>query len=712
MENSVISVEDGLSADNRRTAALSALFAPQSVAIIGASNDAAKMSGRPLANFRRFGFPGEIYPVNPRYAEVQGYRAYPSIGDIGAPIDLTLIMTPAAATIDAVRDGLAAGSRSFIIYAAGYAEFNEAGARLQSELGELMTACSARLLGPNCTGMINCHANVCATFSTVVDQMAMTRGGISFVGQSGAMAAYWLEKTLQAGLGFAKWISTGNEADVSLADAILHLATDETTQCICAYIEGARDGFALRNAFEVALAAGKPVLVLRSGKSVEGALAAASHTGAMAGEDAVWRSLFRQTGVIECSSLNAMVNVTKLLRHRPAHSARRPLIMSVSGGAGALTADAASQAGLHIAPLPLRLRESVQGILPDLGNLANPLDLTATVASNYSLFTRTAAAVVDDDSFDSFIIFLGLMHNAKDEIPRAISEVLGRSGKPVVLIWMSASEGVKAELRRHEVVAYDDIPDAIDAVAAWNGWYDARPLAGSPSRLPASLRATGGRILSEHAGQRLLGPLTNLRWPEAVLVADARALSDADLPAGPWAVKLQSGQMPHKTEHGGVVVNIRERDTLAARVDLMVTLGKRLRIVIDGVLVQQMVPHDHELLVGIRTDPIFGPLLVVGRGGTEAEYEKDLTLRLLPLSLADIEEMLRGLRYADRLAGVRGKAGIDFARLAAAIAALCSRYEADPSILEIEINPLAVSASGEIVPLDLLITVADKADAL
>lgn len=695
---------------NRGQDALSALFAPCSVAIFGASSDPGKMSGRSLANLKRFGFGGAVYPINPHHAEVQGYRAYKSLKDIGQPVDLTLIMTPAAGTIDAVCDGLAAGSRSFIVYAAGYAEHNEAGAALERTLRDLLAPSDARLLGPNCTGMINCQAGVCATFSTVVDQMAMTPGGISFVGQSGAMAAYWLEKTLRAGLGFAKWISTGNEVDISLADAIQYLVNDDATECICAYIEGTSDGSGLRNALQAARAAGKPVLMLRSGRSAAGASAAASHTGAMAGEDAVWRALFRQEGVIECASLSAMVNLTRLLHQRPTMPVRRPLILSISGGAGALAADAASEAGLEIVPLPEELKGSVEAILPDLGQLSNPLDLTANLAADPGLFARTGEAVSNAACYDSFIVFLGLMHNARDVIAQALKQSLIRSGKPVFLIWMGASDGVKATLRSHDILAFDDIPDAIEAIAAWNAWCEARDRSFHASDRPTLPRPAQGYLLSEYAGQRLLGEVGALRWPEAVLVEGAEGICDVAIPPAPWVVKLQSGHMPHKTEHGGVALDIGDDEALRATVAEMRALAERMRIPADGVLVQEMVPHDHQLMVGIRSDPIFGPLLMVGRGGVEAEFEKDVALRLFPLSQRDIEEMLRELRYGSRLAGVRGKAGIDFAALAAAIEALCRRYSKDNSIVEMEINPLAVSISGDIAALDLLVTVADRGE--
>lgn len=687
---------------------LAALLAPRAIAIVGASADPSKMSGRPLANLRRFGFPGKIYPVNARHSEVQGMKAYASVADIGEPVDLTMVMTPAADSVDALRRGIEAGSKSFIFYSAGFAEYNEAGARLQHELAEIAKATRVRLLGPNCTGMINCHEQVCATFSTVVDQMAMSPGNLSFVGQSGAMAAYWLEKTLRAGLGFAKWISTGNEVDVSLADAIIDLAGDDVTKCICVYIEGTRDGPALRHAFEVALAAGKPVLVLRSGRTDEGKAAVASHTGAIAGESAVWRALFRQTGVIECGSLSEMVDVTKLFSRPPSGPVHRPLILSISGGAGAMATDAAVDAGLDVPPLPETLGDTLREILPGLGKLANPLDLTANATADYSLFRRTADAVVDDDSFDGFVFVLGLMDQGKDALPKIIADVMQRCRKPVIVVWMAASKAVNSALECHKIVAYEDIPEAFRSVAAWNRWHHARKQASGRPEPKRFARPMKGRALTEHAGQRVLGQIQSMRWPEATLVPDDTGLLDAPLPVkGPWVVKLQSGQMPHKTEFGGVAVDIRSKEALTDTVRRMAFLGARLGVVSDGILVQEMVPHVHELLVGLRTDPTFGPLLVIGRGGTEAEFERDMAIRLLPLAAADIKEMLGELRYADRLAGVRGRKSVDLDKLAQSIAALARRFEADKTIVEIEINPLALTSSGEIVPLDLLVTVAE-----
>jgi acyl-CoA synthetase (NDP forming) len=694
-----------------KTDRIRALLQPRSIAIIGASSDSSKQSGRPLANLLQYGYEGPIYPVNPRHQQVMGLKAYPSLTDIGQPIDLTIVMTPASEVVDAVAQGIQAGSRAFAIYASGFAELDAQGRHRQEALLALARKHDVAILGPNCNGVINTHARMCATMAGI-NMPELRTGPVAFVGQSGAMAAYWLQILVQDNFGFSTWLPTGNEADLGIDDFVTYLVGDAATRAICIYIEGVRDGPALRRALESAQRANKPVLALRAGRTALGAAAALSHTGAMAAQDQVWSALFEQTGVLAFDSLREMIDAAKLISSEPLPSAGRALVLSVSGGGAALISDAAEPKGIELPPISEQTLPALTAALPSFGKVGNPLDLTGSCVINTAIFVDAAKAVCHDPAFDSFVLYFGLISQGYQSIIDAIIEHLLPTGKPVLVIWVAAQPQVIAALRKARLAFYEDIPQAIGALAAWNTISARQPVQGNGLAPGRPRLSCAGSFLSEVRGCDALGQVQGLTWPIGRLITHASQLDEALRGLKfPLVAKIQSAQLPHKTEHGGIVLSLGDAISTRAAVDDLFKRAIELDLALDGILVQEMVQHEHELIVGIRQDPVFGALLLLGRGGVESQDQPDTCLRLLPVTAHEIEAALITLRMTTRLKGWRGRPAVDLKLLADCIFELTQRVAARPELLEVEFNPLAVTAPDRFVALDALVTRADPGAA-
>lgn len=685
---------------------LDVLFNPASIAVVGASSNEMKLGGRPIAYMKKMGYRGTIYPVNPKSRDVQGLPAYPSLSSIGQPIDLAIVATPAAMVEDAIREGITAGVRAFVVFSSGFAELSADGGAIQSRLRALCDAAGVLLLGPNCLGAINVRNRVIASFTTAMEDHDLIEGGFAFVSQSGALGAYWLDMMFQRGIGVSSWVATGNEAGVTVADAIYHLARDPDTRVIGCYIEDIKDGPAFREAARTAIAAGKPILLIKAGRSETGAAAAASHTGALAGEDARYQALFDQIGILRVNSLLEMGDVARLVLMQPTPTGRNVGVISVSGGAGVLLADELEDAGFTVPPFDPETCERVDAALPDYVSANNPLDVTGGVAGDSSIFGRVLDALGAAPHHDSFVLFIGLMGSISGDLSQSLVRAFAKAGKQVVVVWIGARPDVVAELERNGLPVYPDIPQAVAAMtqarALAEGQGHADALAGIewPTPLPGP-KACDAR--SEVHAQDFIRAHCHLRFPAQKLVQspeDARAALDT-LKA-PLAVKLQSADMLHKSEHGGVRLGLTSADEIADAVREMMDIAKAGSLRLDGILLQEMTPVAQELIVGFRRDPVFGPLLLIGRGGVEVELRPDRAMAYLPMPAQAISAMIHNLDSAPLFTGYRGGPTGDIATLAQELSRLGDAFAADESIEEIEINPLALSRDGSFVALDAL----------
>lgn len=687
---------------------MSRLLQARSVAVVGASSDPSKITGRPLAYMLARGYQGELYPVNPRRTEVQGLRCYPSLAAIGKPVDLAIVGTAASQVEDVVREGIAAGVKAFVVFSSGFAETGAEGQRLQERLRALAHAHEVAILGPNCLGVANAATGLIASFTTALEASALRPGHFAFVSQSGALGAYWLDIVLRSGLGFSHWVTTGNECDVDAAQAIDFLVDDPQTRVIGLYLEDIRDSASFRRALQRAAAAGKPIMAIKSGRSQAGAQAAASHTGALAGDDSLYDACLAQHGALRVDSLSSMMDVARLFLFDSVPQGRRLAVMSVSGGAGVLIADEADALGLDIPAFTDQTRATLTPVLPAFTQPHNPLDLTGNVVQNTASIAQALAAVAADPGVDAIVLFVGLMHSIAQAFTDALHGVQQSLRKPIVVVWMGALPESIASLEAARLPVFADIPQAMRALAA--------ALHAAELRAQAQHTAAQGRIaspavagvpshLTEWDGKQLLASQQSVAAPPGRLIRADDPMPKLD-GSTPMVAKLQSAQLLHKSDAGAVKLRLTSDAALAQAVTDLRALGRRLQIDVQGVLVEPMVAMDHEVLLGLRRDPRFGPVLTLARGGVEVELDADAVTRLLPLDAAQVERMLRSLRSARLWDGFRGRPPLDVPALATRIAGLCDWFLSQPRLAEVEINPLAVRGD-QAWALDALITQLD-----
>ncbi|MVW70987.1 acetate--CoA ligase family protein [Bordetella sp. 15P40C-2] len=704
---------------------LASILNAQSVAVVGASADASKISGRPLAYMLRSGYRGKLYPVNPSRSEVQGLTCYPSLAAIGQPVDLAIIGTASAHVEGIVREGIAAGVKAFVVFSSGFAELGTEGRAMQERLSALAREHGVAVVGPNCLGVINGHTGLIASFTTALETTPLRSGRFSFVSQSGALGAYWLDIVLRSGIGAGQWITTGNEGDVDAAEAVDYLVTDPNTEVIGVYIEDMRRPEAFRQALQRAARAGKPVIAIKSGRSQAGAAAAASHTGALAGDDALYDACLNQYGALRVDSLTEMMDAARIFLHRATPLGRRLAVMSVSGGAGVLIADACESLGLSLPSLEAPTVQALTPVLPAFVHPANPLDITGNVLQDTAVIGGAFRALAADPGIDGIVLFIGMMHSIADVFVRELSDARRDIRCPIIVVWVGALDESIQALESHGIPVFLDIPQAMRAIAQSLQAREAQRAASALPAIPAPVARRGaGEAISEWEGKQWLGQCEAIALPRGRLWVDGefRTADVPPLPVGadaassvrtagaessmelpyPLVAKLQSRQLLHKSDAGGVILPIRDAAALQTALQRLGDTGRNLGVPVQGVLVEEMVPFDHELLVGLRVDDRFGPVLTLARGGVEAELWPDVVTRLMPLSATDIEKMLRGLRIARLLDGYRGKPPADIPAIARRIAQLCDWFVQQP-IKELEINPLAVKGS-DVWALDALVT--------
>lgn len=700
------------------TASLTTLFAPRSIAVVGASSSPTKVGGLPLDYQRRFGFDGALYAINPKATEVQGLQAHPSLVAVGAPIDLAICAVPAALALAAVDDAIAASVRSMVMFTSGFAEVGEQGAQLQRLIGARARAAGLRLIGPNCLGFMNIARNIYATFTPAPLSGRVAPGRIGLVSQSGAFGAYAYLMARERGVGLSTWVTTGNEADLQAADCVAWLADDEQTDVIMAYLEACRDGPRLRAALALAQARGKPVVMVKVGRSALGAQAAASHTAALAGDDAVYDALFKAYGVLRAHSLREWFDLASSAAVAPRPHGHSVGVLTVSGGVAAMMADEAAQGGLELTPLSDTAQATLRSWVP-FSAARNPVDITGQVTNDATLLERAARLMLQDQPYASWLGFFGGAGLWDDYWPVLLSLIKGlRAEYPELLLAVSTllAPARRAELEAQHCLVFNDPTDAIRTIAALArlrrpGLPPTRALAAASLTLPPG-------ALSEPASLALLRQA-------GVPVVDHRLAADRQQAAaaarelgGELVLKVASADIPHKSDIGGVVLGLQGESELVGAWDQMMARVRAARpdAVIDGALVARRVRGGVECIAGVRVDPVFGPVLLFGLGGVFVETLRDVSLRLLPIERSDALDMIRELRGFAILRGVRGDEGVDLDSIADTLLALAELAQrTGPSLASAEINPLLARprTAGGCVAVDALVVgrAADETSA-
>jgi acyl-CoA synthetase (NDP forming) len=670
---------------------LATLLNPSSIAVVGASDEPGNLGGVAVRFLRRFGFPGQVFPVNPKRATVGGLTCYPAIPDTPIVPDLAILAVRAAHAPELIQSAAAAGVRNGVIWAGGFAEAGGDGATLQRQVTDLCHEAGFSLVGPNCIGFINSLQPAVASFASfLADYEHLVPGNIAMVSQSGGLGTQAQAFAQRAGSGFRYMVSTGNEADLTIADFVSAFADDEQSRVIAVYAEGIRDGERLARALGRARAAGKPVVILKGGAAPASARAATAHTGALAGEDRVLRAVFAELGAIQVDSLEELLDVSLFLSSTdPATLPRgdRLAVVTFGGGGGVLAADQAVRAGLSTPPLAAATRERLAPLLPPIASVANPVDVTPQTfnqAGYLATFTDALLTVAGDPGIDAVLALFGPMSRGTDQVISSLSQLREHTTKTVALAWPFCPDSVMTRLHAERFQVFEEPARAIAVLGRCARYQKAlsEEPAATRDRPPQLFRfdwsgftgpATPGLVLSEHACHDLLtaaglpvAPGALVRRPEDL----AAAL--AVLPP-PVVMKGISPAVTHRDSAGLVQLDVRSPAEAGQAYDRLTARAAELGVPLDGVYVQHLVRGGTEVLVSAFRDPMFGVIVSCGAGGTLTEVIDDVALARAPLDRSSALRLLRQLRlvrHTERRAGAAGLAALadfvaGFSRLAA-----------------------------------------------
>ena len=673
---------------------IEALLQPRSVAIVGASADTAKLTGRPLAYLEKYGFTGDIYPVNPRYEAIGTHRCYPDIAALPQPPDAAIVLLAGGRVLDAVRQLAAVGTRAAIVLASGFGESGAEGRARQDELRQ--TAGAMRLLGPNTIGLVNVSEGIVLSASNALVTDEIVAGNIALVSQSGGILGSLLSRAQAAGIGFSKLIATGNECDLEVADFIDHLVDDAATQVIALYLEGLRNAKAFQAAVIRAQAAGKPVVAFKVGRSEAGARSAVSHTGALAGSDAAYDAMFRQFGVIRAERYSDLLDIPLALSRGRRLKGPRVAIITSTGGAASLLADAAGMLGLETPPPDAATAAKLEALAIEGATLdRNPIDVTLAGVKPET-FRAVLEAVTASPTYDAVAVVLGSSALREPETAGApLRACAAASDKPIVGFASPDAPHLIRALNLAGVPTFAAPESCAAALAALRRTGGTAPSAGETATGPAitedirallrpgTLNEAESKQLFRHFGI----PVTR----EIVAGTPDEAAAAATTFGGNVVVKVLSRDLLHKSDAGGVAVDVAPADVARICGEMAERFAAAKGGRPDGFLVQELVRGGIELILGFHHDAQLGPVVLLGMGGVAAELYRDITLRLAPVSRGEAHAMIGELKTAALLNGYRGRPAADVEALAGAIVAFSDMVVAlGGALQEAEINPLFV----------------------
>ena len=682
---------------------LDAFFEADGVAVIGASDDITKIGGRPVQLLRKYGYAGPIYPINPKGGTIQGLQAYASILETPTVPAMAILAVPVAATLQAVRDCGSRGVRGVIVLTAGFAEAGPEGAALQAELVRVARNHGMRLLGPNCLGTVNVPDRLVGSFSIALEQSLPPAGQVGIVSQSGNIGSFTMRNMAERGLGVSRFIATGNEADVDVADGIAALAQDHGTRIILCAMETCRDAGRLFEALDLARRQHKPVIVLKIGATEQGQAAAASHTGALMGSDAVFDAVFRRHGVLRVRSFEELLDVghaAALLGRERLPATDAVTLVAASGGFGIMMADAMVQAGMRLPQLAETTRARIREAVPTAGT-NNPVDASAQMSARPDILLKMLSALQDDANGSTLVLLLALsLYNPRlrGVYLEALSKVRASHPDRLLVIISQGPPDAVAEINALGIPVFPSIPAAAGGLAGLVrlGQLASLPAAAAYDGPLDSIDAAVFR--NEFQAKKALAA-AGISVPREEIVASADdAVRSARATGYPVVLKIASEDIAHKTEIGGVALELQDDDAVRQAYDRLLANARRHapEARLDGVLVAPMVRGGVELIAGVSRDPVFGPVVMVGLGGIYAEILKDVALQVAPVSEDEALRMIRGLKMFPLLDGARGQPKADVAAAARTVARLSEfacRHAAD--VAEIDMNPILVKPQGE-----------------
>lgn len=684
-------------------AGLDAFFKADGVAVVGASDDVNKIGGRPVQLLMKYGYARPIYPINPKGGTIQGLPAYASVLDTPTAPELAILAVPVEATLQAVRDCGERGVRAVIVLSAGFAEAGPEGAALQAELVRVARNHGMRLLGPNCLGAVNVVDRLVGSFSIALEQSMPPAGQVGIVSQSGNIGSFTMRNMAERGLGVSRFIATGNEADVDVADGIAALAQDADTRIILCCMETCRHAGRLVEALDMARARNKPVIVLKIGATEQGQAAAASHTGALTGSDAVFDAVFRRYGVLRVRSFEDLLNVghaAVLLGTGRLPATDAVTLVAASGGFGIMMADAMVEAGMTLPQLTDSTKALIREAVPTAGT-NNPVDASAQMSARPDILLKMLTALQTDANGSTVVLLLALsLYNPRlrGTYLEALAKIRASHPERLLLIISQGPPDAVAEINALGIPVFPSIPAAATGLAGLVRLGRLAALPSAPAYTGPVDRVDPSVFRNEFFAKKALAA-AGISVPREEVVGSAdEAVRGARATGYPVVLKIASEDIAHKTEIGGVALNLQDDTAVRDAYERVMANAKMHAPAarIDGVLVAPMVRGGVELIAGVSRDPVFGPVVMVGFGGIYAEVLKDVAVQVAPVSEAEATRMIRSLKMFPLLDGVRGQPIADVqaaARTVARLSEFACRHAQD--VAEIDMNPILVKPEGE-----------------
>ena len=680
--------------------ALDALLHPRSVAVIGASDDPLRIGGRPIAYMLSQGFTGLILPVNPGRATVQGLPAYASVDALPETPEVAIIAVAAKSSVQVVADLAKRGTAVAIVFSAGFAESGPQGEAMQRDLVAAARQHGMRVLGPNSLGLVNPRNAFYGSFVSSVELGMPKTGRVAIVSQSGAYGGHILAAATAAGIGVSACAMTGNESDITLGEVVQMMVNDEDTDVIALYSEGVREAEGLVAALEAARRARKPVVMMKVGRSAVGSAAAQSHTASIAGNDIVIETVLAELGVVRARSTEQMLDIARLATRRiyPVNNALG--VITVSGGAGVIICDTAEDVGLPVPEMPAQAQDELKALLP-YASPRNPVDVTAQFLNDFSLlgrFTETMVAQGGCPSVLGFFTYTAGMPSVAPRLRDELKRVRERHPERLFVLSVLASAEQMRGYEDDGFCVFEDPSRAVVAIEAMGRFGRAfAAKAGQPAPV-VSVPALPARAPTEADAKRMLASAGIASAPEAACATVEAAVTAARAIGFPVVLKILSPDILHKSEIGGVLLNVNDEDsvrlgfaTLVERAGKAVPSAK-----LEGVLVAKQLSGGVECILGIHRDPVFGPMAMFGLGGIFVEVMKDVVFHRCPFGPDVAERMIRSIKGAALLLGARGRPPVDIGALAQMLSQLSSfAAAAGPRLQSIDLNPVFAMPAGE-----------------
>jgi len=699
---------------------LSHFLRPRSVAVIGASDNALRIGGRPIAYMRQQGFAGKLLPVNPNRANIQGLPAYASVSDLPETPDLAIVAVAAKLVPQVIQDLGARGTPAAIVFSAGFAETGVDGAALERQMLDAARVGGLRLLGPNFLGVINPRIGFYGSFTSVLEGGFPVAGRVGIVSQSGAYSSHILGLARDHGIGVSSLAMSGNESDVTLDELIQALVDDPDTDVIAVYAEGLRNGSGLLAALEAARQARKPVVMMKVGVSVVGSMAAQSHTASLAGNDAVTDAALAEVGVVRARSTDHLLDVARLATRRIYPVGNSLGVITVSGGAGVIIADAAEALGLPMPEMPAEAQRQLKTLIP-FSAPRNPVDCTAQYMNDLNIAVRFTETMIEAGGYPSILGFFTYTANADsiaDRLREQLKAIRDKHPDRLFALCIMASPARVQEYERDGFAVFEDPARAVAAIHAMGRFGDAfarapRGSVSQPAPELAPIRLSA-HTPSEAEAKRILAQAGIASVPERIGTTADEAEAAAQSLGYPVVMKILSPDILHKSEIGGVLLDLRDAESVRAGFDTLIDRARHAvpHARLDGVLVARQLSGGVECILGIQRDPVFGPIALFGLGGIFVEILHDVVLRRCPFDTNEAHDMIRSIQGAPLLLGARGRPPVDVHALAIMLSRLSIfAHQAGERLTSIDLNPVFALPQGQgAYAADAVITLRDAAD--